>query len=206
MLDPSCERPEITLSDDDVYEAMRTLSGYLDITPADFRELYTIAFRQACMRISTSVTAGDIMTRPVISVRTDTPLTETADLMARQGISGLPVLGTDGAVAGVLSEKDFLRRLGSGTVTTFMGIVSECLHRDGCIAMAIRERTAGDIMTSPAITVPRSVALGQIIHLFDRSGINRVPVLDDAGQLAGIVTRTDVLRGTLRAQGRAGTR
>lgn len=204
MIDPSCDRPEINLSDDDVYEAMKAIPGYLDITPGDFRELYRFAFQQACRRISSSVTAGDIMTRPVISVRTDTSLPETTDLMARQGISGLPVLGPDGLVAGVISEKDFLRRLGSGSVTTFMGIVSECLHRDGCIAMAIRERNAGDIMSSPAITVPLRATLARIIDLFDRNGINRVPVLDDAGRPAGIVTRADLLRGTLRAQGHGG--
>lgn len=203
MLDPSCERPEITLSDDDVYEAMKAVPGYLDITPSDFRELYKIAFRQACTRIATAVTAGDIMTRKAVSVRTDTPLLETADLMAQKSISGLPVLGPDDTVIGVISEKDFLRRLGSGTVTTFMGIVSECLHRDGCIAMAIRERTAGDIMSSPPITVPMTATLGQIIDLLDRNAINRVPVLDDAGRLAGIISRTDILRGTLRAQERS---
>jgi len=204
MIDPSCERPEITLSDDDVYEAMKAIPGYLDITPADFRELYRSAFQHACRRISSSVTARDIMTQPVISVHADSSLLEAADLMARQGISGLPVLGPDGSVAGILSEKDFLGRLGSGTVMTFMGIVSECLHRDGCIAMAIRERNAGDIMSSPAVTVPLHATLAQIIDVLDRHTINRVPVLTEDGRLAGIVTRADILRGTLRAQGHGG--
>ena len=200
MIDPSCNEPEISLSDDDVYEAMRSIPGYLDITPADFREVYRQAFRHACRRITTSITARDIMTSPVDTVRVDTPLREVAEFMAQKGISGLPVLTTVGAVAGVVSEKDFLNRLGSGRTTTFMGIVSECLSASGCIAMAIRERIAQDIMTAPAVTVHLGATLAQITDLFDRSGINRVPVLDEADRPAGIITRADIMRGWLRSR------
>jgi CBS-domain-containing membrane protein len=203
MIDPQCNEPEIPLLDDDVLEAMRTIPGYLDITPADFRELYRVAFRHACRRIASSVTARDIMTVPVITVRTDAALLDVADLMAQKGISGVPVLAPDGSVAGVISEKDFLKRLGSGNVTTFMGIVSECLHREGCIAMAIRERTAQDIMTSPAVTVPQHATLAQITDLFARKNINRAPVLDETGRLCGIVSREDLIHGSLKA-GRPG--
>lgn len=197
----SCNEPEISLSDDDVYEAMKSIPGYLDITPADFREIYLLAFRHACRRISSSVTAQDIMTAPVITVQTDTPLREVADLMAQKGIAGLPVLSHDGAVAGVISEKDFLKRLGSGATTTFMGIVSECLRGDGCIAMAIKARNAQDIMTSPAITVTQNTTLSQITDLFTRNNINRVPVIDDTGRLSGIVSRADIIRGARQLPG-----
>lgn len=202
MADPSCEEPGMLLSDDDVFEAMKSIPGYLDITPKDFREIYLLAFRHACLRISSSVTAQDIMTSPVITARTDSPLRDVADLMAQKSISGLPVLSPDGAVAGVVSEKDFLKRLGSGAQSSFMGIISECLRGDGCIALAIRAKSAQDIMSSPAVTVQVNATLARITGLLDRSTINRLPVLDNAGRLAGIVTRSDIIRGTLLAQGR----
>jgi CBS domain-containing membrane protein len=202
MMDPSCNEPEIVLSDEDVYEAMKTISGYLDITAADFRELYRHAFRHACRRIAESVTARDIMTAPVISAGLDSPLKEVADLMAEKGISGLPVLSPDGAVAGVISEKDFLHRLGAGSAKTFMGIISECLHGSGCIAVAIRGQHARDIMTAPAVTVSEKATLAEMTDLFARKGINRVPVIDEAGKLCGIVSRADIIRGTnLRPKG-----
>jgi CBS domain-containing membrane protein len=95
---------------------------------------------------------------------------------------------------GVISEKDFLLRLGSGKTTNFMGILSACLSASGCIAVAIRERSARDIMTAPAVTVPLGATLARITDMFDRSGINRVPVLDEADRLAGIITRADIIR------------
>ena len=202
MLDPSCDEPEISLSDDDVYEAMKSIPGYVDITPADFREIYRLAFRHACRRVTASIVARDIMTAPVITAHEETPLSDVANLMARNGISGLPVLSTGGAVAGVISEKDFLHRLGTGTVSTFMGIVSECLSGEGCIAVAIRAQSAQDIMTSPAVTVSQHATLAQISDVFARENINRAPVLDDNGYLCGIVTRADIIRGSLLAQGR----
>ncbi len=194
MLDPSCNEPEIPLSDEDVVEAMRSIPGYLDITPADFREVYRAAFRHACRRLASTVTARDIMTRPVVTVREDAPLTEVAGRMAGHRISGLPVLALDGTVRGVISEKDFLSRLGSGRARTFMDIIFECLAGTGCIAVAIRAQTAGDIMTSPAVTVTESTTLAGISDLFLHKGINRVPVIDAAGTAAGIVTRGDLVR------------
>ncbi|HTG01637.1 MAG TPA: CBS domain-containing protein [Nitrospirota bacterium] len=200
MLDPSCNEPEIVLSDDDVFEAMKSIPGYLDITPSDFRELYRHAFRHACRRISASVTAGDLMTTPVISARTDTPLRDVADLMAEKRISGMPVMNADETVAGVISEKDFLHRLGAGTAKTFMGIVAECLSGSGCIAVAIRAKVARDIMTAPAITVTVRATLAEIADLFAGKGINRVPVTDQEGKLVGIVSRGDIIRGALLPQ------
>ena len=81
---------EVTISDDDVYEAMKDIPGYLDITPGDFKELYQLAYGHAVSRITQSVRARDIMTGKVIRVREEDLLKDVAELMARSGISGLP--------------------------------------------------------------------------------------------------------------------
>ena len=61
----------IDLSDDDVLAAMKKISGYVDITPADFKEIYGLAYRHALERLGQSVTAENIMTKAVISVNPD---------------------------------------------------------------------------------------------------------------------------------------
>jgi len=120
--------------------------------------------------------------------------------MAEKRISGMPVMNADETVAGVISEKDFLHRLGAGTAKTFMGIVAECLSGSGCIAVAIRAKVARDIMTAPAITVTVRATLAEIADLFAGKGINRVPVTDQEGKLVGIVSRGDIIRGALLPQ------
>jgi CBS-domain-containing membrane protein len=187
------ERKAPEISDDDIYAAMKEISGYLDITPGDFKEVYLLAYRHAQERLLRQVTAGEIMTRDVAAVRVDTPLREVAELMARRGVSGVPVLDAGDRVVGVISEKDFLKRMSSQGVTSFMAVVAGCLRDKGCKAVGIRGRQADDLMSSPALTVTEDTPVLEIIRLFKEKSINRVPVLDTQGRLTGIVSRGDLL-------------
>ena len=190
------------ISDSDIYEAMKEIPGYLDITPSDLKEIYRHAFRHALERVSRPVKAAEIMTRVVYHVRLNTPLRDVAELMARQRVSGVPVLDETGRVAGVISEKDFLSRMGAPDTGHVMGIIAACLGGKGCTALPIRGSIASDIMAAPAITVREDTATLEIMALFSAKNINRVPVVDHSGKLAGIVSRADILRAD-RATGRA---
>jgi len=183
------------ISDEDVYEAMKDVRGYLDITPSDFKEVYRLAYRHAVRRIAGSLRARDIMSRNVLSVRPDTPLHEVASTMARRGISGVPVLDDDNRVVGVISEKDFLHRMGGTGRKGFMAVIAQCLRERGCVAAPIKAKQASDIMSAPAVTVPEDATLMEIADLLAARNINRVPVVDAGGRLAGIVSRQDVVAG-----------
>ena len=182
------------ISDEDIVEAMKDIPGYLDITPGDFKEVYQMAYRHALSRIAGSVKAKDVMTRKVFSVKRDTSVEEIAELLAQNSISGVPVIEENGKVAGIISEKDFLSILGIENAKTIMGVISNCLKNKGCLAISIRAQKAGDIMTSPAITVLEDTAVSEIAGIFSKKNINRVPVTDPEGNLIGIVSRADILR------------
>jgi CBS domain-containing membrane protein len=183
----------INLSDEDIFSAMKEIKGYLDITPGDFKEIYNFAFQHAHTRLTRSIRAKDIMTREVISVGRETALKDVADLMHRHGISGIPVVEKNLRVVGIISEKDFLFQLGDKKTRSFMGAVSQCLHRTGCIALSIKEQTAKGIMTSPATTVTEDAPLSEISALLSEKNIRRVPVVDKGSILTGIVTRIDLV-------------
>ena len=187
----------ISVSDADVYEAMKDVGGYLDVTPADLREIYLHAFRHALDRIRQSLKAQDIMTQPVYSVKAETPLQEVAALMAEKGIAGLPVLDDEGRVAGVISEKDFLKFMGNKAHV--MDIIAVCLSGKGCTAAPLRKMSAKDIMTAPAITVSEETTVHEIMGMFEAKDINRVPVVDESWKLAGIVSRDDIIRARVTA-------
>jgi len=187
----------IDISDDDIFEAMKEIDGYLDITPGDFREVYRIAYDQAVKRLTQSVKARDVMTRKVIFAVQDTPSRDVALAMGRHRVSGLPVMDHAGRVVGVISEKDFLRHMGAGQTTTFMEVVAECLKGKGCVALQVRGQRAVDIMTSPAITVDEETPIMTIADIFMEKGINRVPVINRQGELVGIISRDDILQSIL---------
>ncbi|MBF0560082.1 MAG: CBS domain-containing protein [Nitrospirae bacterium] len=189
--DPSLE---IEISDDDILEAMKDISGYLDITPADLKELYKLTYRHAHDRIMKSVKARDIMTREVVTVRRTTPLMEVAEIMGSRGISGVPVLEDNGALAGVISGKDFLASMGAKENMNFMSVIAECIKCGGCVTVAISGKKAEDLMKAPAITVDEGTTAADIAGIFSARKINRVPVTDSHGRLVGIVSRADIVR------------
>ncbi len=182
------------VSEDDIYEAMKEVAGYLDITPGDLKEIYLHAYQHALERISTSVTAADLMTRNVRTAFRETPLADIAELMARNNISGLPVIDAEKRVVGVLSEKDFSLNMGESGSSSLMSLISDCIRCRECAAMTIRGKTAKDIMRSPAITVTEDAVVGEIASLLWDRGINRVPVVDGNGRLSGIISRADLVR------------
>ena len=194
--DASVSPGDVELTDSDIYEAMKSIPGYLDITPGDFKELYRHAYQHAMQRLAGEITAKDMMVKNVVSVTPETPLPEIAEVMGRRGISGVPVVDADNQVVGVISEKDFLSRMGAESPQNFMSVVVNCLRAKGCIVLPIRAQKAKDIMTSPAIAVGERATYMEVAQLFHEKGINRAPVVDQEGRLVGIVSRADIVRAT----------
>jgi len=183
----------VDISDQDVVAAMKAMQGYIDITPADFREVYRVAYALAKDRMMNALKAADVMGRPVYTVRADADLLAAATLLAEKGISGAPVIDPDGRVVGVISEKDFLRKMGAGLSGSFMQVIALCLKNKGCVATAMINRTAGDIMSAPPITAGTDISIGAIAALLTEKNINRLPIVDADSRPVGIVTRTDLV-------------
>jgi CBS domain-containing protein len=136
------------------------------------------------------------MTRDPVAVTPETSLQEVARLLVEHRISGVPVVGEDGVVVGVVSESDFVIKergrdyLPSSSLAWLLGETREVRHEQQVVAA----RTAGEAMSRPAITIEgriasvREAAITMIEHR-----INRLPVTED-GRLVGIVTRGDLVR------------
>ena len=194
-------RPELALTEEDVYAAMQGIEGYLDITASDFKLLYEHAYQHALQRFN-SMTVGSLASRQVVTVIATTPLIEVARAMAEARVSGVPVLDEQGKVVGIVSERDFLHQM-SADNQSFMSVVAACLQGKGCVAMPIRKANASDIMSSPAITIRENTLLKEAAILFQQNGINRLPVLKADGEdLVAIITRTDLVKAHVWQNGR----
>jgi CBS domain-containing membrane protein len=187
------------LTDADIYEAMKSVSGYLDITPGDFEELYRVAYKHAAERFARSMPARDIMVTRVIAVSPEDSLVEVVETMSRNRVSGIPVVDADRRVLGVISEKDILFQLVGETTDNFMALLAQCLRSGGCCAMPVRELTAREVMTLPAVTIQEDVYLADIAELLTQKQINRLPVTDPDDRLVGIITRSDIVNATLKS-------
>jgi CBS domain-containing protein len=121
---------------------------------------------------------SDIMTTSVVTVRPDTPYREIAALFREHRVSGFPVTAEDGTVIGVVSESDLLT-------------LADGRHNRG--HRADGPATAGDLMTHPAVTISPDAPVQTAARVMHSHRLQRLPVVDREGRLAGIVSRSDVL-------------
>lgn len=134
----------------------------------------------------------DVMTPQVVSVKRDTPFAELATSLRQYRVSAFPVLSEEGQVLGVVSESDLLAKLALGGGEDGMpGMITGILrqHETG----KARAVTARDLMTSPAATVSPGDTVEHAARLMYMRRVKRLPVTDESGHLAGIVSRADVL-------------
>lgn len=140
---------------------------------------------------------ADVMTTEVLSVQPQTTLKDVARMLDARGISGLPVVDEDENVLGVVSEADILAKERRPTdARRVNGLRAETRRRKA------DARTAGEAMTAPAVTITADCRLDVAAGLMLDRGINRLPVVDDAGTLVGIVTRADLVRAFTSADDR----
>ena len=137
-------------------------------------------------------TIKDVMTTRVISVTRDASFRTMAAALHEYRISAFPVLDDEGKVIGVVSEADMLAK---------QALESEPKGMPGMIAGLLRRKehekargtTAGDLMTSPAVTVTPDDTLERAARLMYTRKVKRLPVVDANGRLVGIVGRSDLL-------------
>ena len=139
---------------------------------------------------------SDVMTTSVVTVDRITPYQEIDRLLTEHRISGMPVLKMGREVVGVVSEADLLA-------------AEDEASRRARMASSIGRRrlfgkqrhvslTAGTLMTAPAITIGPDATIPAAARLMNTHHIRRLPVVDEEGKLAGIVSRRDLLSVFLR--------
>ncbi len=151
-------------------------------------------------------TVSDVMTQTVVSVGRDASFKEIVGLIDQWRVSALPVLEGEGRVVGVVSEADLLakeefRDADPSLPQTRMPSAGDpSVGRPRRLAALAKAGavTAGELMTSPAVTVHADATVAQAARIMAQRGVKRLPVTDDHGILQGIVSRSDLLRVFLR--------
>ena len=147
----------------------------------------------------------DVMTYGVIGVSESTSLAEAVETMLRSRISALFIFDAHNAVTGVLSEGDLLRRgeLGSERKRPHW---LELLLGSGRVAEAYAHehgRKVGELMTRNVETIGEDAELSEAVDRMIHRRIKRLPVLRGEA-VVGVISRSDLLKGLLAAQPRAG--
>jgi CBS domain-containing protein len=143
-----------------------------------------------------SLLVRDVMSTGVVTVAPDLGYKQIVDLLIEFGVSAAPVVDDHRRVLGVVSEADLLHKV------EFNGAdVHARLFERRRLRLA-KEKASGEtaaaLMTAPAVTVKATATLTEAAQLMEHRNVKRLPVVDDEGNLVGIVSRRDLLRRYLR--------
>lgn len=134
------------------------------------------------IELTPELVVRDLMTRNVVSVAPDTPITEVGRLMIEHRLRAVPVLSADGLMVGVVSDREvmehFLPRIKASSPA---GVVAE------------RRVLARDVMRKSILGVSEDQSIGDVAALMVNKDVARVPVLAD-GKLVGFLSRGDIVR------------
>ncbi|MER5480275.1 CBS domain-containing protein [Streptomyces sp. NPDC002734] len=139
-------------------------------------------------------TVSDVMTHTVVSVGRDATFKDVVAIMQQWRVSALPVLAGEDRVVGIVSEADLLPK------EEFRDSDPDRLtQRDRLLDLAkAGARTAGELMSAPAVTVRADAPLAEAARVMARRQVKRLPVVDDRGMLKGVISRADLLKVFLR--------
>lgn len=136
-------------------------------------------------------TVSDVMTHTAIAIGRDAPYKEIVALLDQWKVSALPVLEGEGRVVGVVSEADLLAKEEFRGEEPGPGEFAEVAK-----ARAVR---AGELMSTPAVTVHADATLAEAARIMARRKVKRLPVVNEIGMLEGVVSRSDLLKVFLRS-------
>ncbi len=122
----------------------------------------------------------DVMTHPAVTVHTDTPVGDVAELLARHGFTAAPVVDRHQRLVGIVSEADLLD--------------DHLLHSRPVDAPdAGQPRRVADVMTSAVVCGTPTAAVADAATLMADNRIRCLPIVDGR-RVVGVITRRDLLR------------
>ena len=116
-----------------------------------------------------------IMTRRVASVHPHTPVERAARLMGECDCGALPVVGDNGILVGIVTDRDIAMRIVARGGDARTSIVADC-------------------MTPRVFACYANESLVECRRQMARHQVRRVPIVDDRGRLVGIVSQGDLAR------------
>lgn len=132
---------------------------------------------------------GERMSKPVITIAPDLPITEALSLMKKEHIRRTPVV-KDGKLVGIVSDKDLLNASPSPVTTLSIWEMNYLLSKI----------TVAEVMTKNVMTIGEDTPIEQAARIMADNKIGGLPVLRD-GHVVGIITETDLFKVFLELMG-----
>ncbi|SDK09535.1 CBS domain-containing protein [Natronincola ferrireducens] len=143
------------------------------------------------------LTAKDIMTKDVITIKEDNSIYDAIETLISLNINCLPVLNNEGILTGIVTETDLVyvdKKLNESSYYAYsklhVPIDSRNLNKN---SNRFKDLTIKDVMTKKPRTVKEDTSLDKIIDIIINKGLKTIPVVKDS-KVIGIITRKNILK------------
>ena len=172
------------------------LNGMLEDGIVALHDLNVLSHRVRNAFFPRQLTVRDVMTPEPKNVAADTPLSEAARILLPSIFTGLPVVDAESRPIGLITQGDLIRK---GGLPLRLSLLEESERnlRESLLDQ-LSSRRAAEVMTEPVILIGQERPLTDAVDLMLAKGVKRLPVVDGAGRLAGMVSRLDIFRTVMR--------
>lgn len=144
-------------------------------------------------------TVAEAMTPDPIAVHPETPINDVIKILAERHISGLPVLGANDQLVGIISETDLMWRETDVTPPAYVMLLDSVIYLEnpGRYEKELHKalgQTVGEVMSAAPVTTTPDTSLSKAAKVMHDRKIHRLPVVDSSGKVVGILTRGDIIR------------
>lgn len=145
------------------------------------------------------LTAKDAMTQKVITISRGASIEELSELLLKNRISGVPVTDDAGRLAGIVTEADIIVRDTDLHFPRYFKLLDAIIYLESFSKFRdnLKKHLATkveEIMTEKVTTINPDTPMSEAAEIMLSKKINRLPVIDDSGSIAGIVTRADIVK------------
>lgn len=144
------------------------------------------------------LTACDIMTTEVITVKKDTSIQELARILYENHINGVPVVDDEGAVIGVICESDLIRKDKKLHIPTVVAVFDAVFYLESSKnfekeIQRFNATTVNELYTKNVVSVDEKTPVDEIATLMTEKKTYTIPVMD-GGRIVGIIGKADLIR------------
>jgi CBS domain-containing protein len=144
------------------------------------------------------LTAKDIMTSEVITVRQNATVKELAEILWKNKISGVPVLDDNDTVVSVVTESDLIDQTKKVHIPTMISLLDSVIFLESSKKTEeeikkMSGNTVQDICSGDLISVTEETGLDEIATIMSEKNLHTLPVIQD-NKLVGVIGKSDIIR------------
>ncbi len=180
------------ISDQDLKQALENMDTFMDVSAGDLRKLLTDAEARSFKRFKGNITCADIMVRDVPAVEYGTDVEEAWNIMHKQKLKSMPVIDRARRVIGIITWNDFFKFVSLSPYESFQDKFRAFIRRTPDVSTD-KPEAVGHMMTAPAIVLPETTHIVDLIALMSPQGYRQIPIVNSENRLVGMVYQANLI-------------